>query len=170
MKKRSYFESLRGKITNRVLFIGIVPMLAIGIFAWLSLNQLTTSVSSELNKGEKVLLDKVVGGNLISISNQLSNQLDAFMLERISDAVTWSGAPVVVDAARVASVRHKAEGLTELAINDVEAKFENRKSLNISPKASNYLKQQIKQSKHFGEAFFTDINGFNVRSLGVGRE
>ena len=162
MKKRSYFESLRGKITNRVLFIGIVPMLAIGIFAWLSLNQLTSSVSSELNKGEKVLLDKVVGGNLISISNQLSNQLDAFMLERISDAVTWSGAPAVIDAAKGAARRHETEGLTELAISDIEAKFKSRKSLNISPRASNYLKQQIKQSKHFGEAFFTDINGFNV--------
>ncbi len=162
MKKRSYFESLRGKITNRVLFIGIVPMLAIGIFAWLSLNQLTSNVSAELKNGEKVLLDKVVGGNLISISNQLSNQLDAFMLERISDAVTWSGAPAVVDAAKAAAERHKTEGLTELSINDIEAKFKNTKSLNTSPKASNYLTQQISKSKHFGEAFFTDINGFNV--------
>lgn len=162
MKKRAYFESLRGKITNRVLFIGIVPMLAIGVFAWLSLNQLTSNVSSELNKAENVLLDKVVGGNLISISNQLSNQLDGFMLERISDAVTWSGAPAVVDAAKAAAERHKAEGLTELSINDIEAKFQNTKSLNISPKAGRYLTQQIKQSKHFGEAFFTDINGFNV--------
>ena len=162
MKKRSYFESLRGKITNRVLFIGIVPMLAIGVFAWVSLNQLTSNVSTELNKGEQVLLDKVVGGNLISISNQLSAQLDAFMLERISDAVTWAGAPAVVDAAKAAGKIHQTEGLTELPISDVEAKFKTRKSLNISPKASNYLKQQIKASKHFGEAFFTDANGFNV--------
>lgn len=162
MNKRSYFNSIRGKITNRVLFIGIVPMLVIGILAWLSLSQLTNNVRDELKGGERVLLDKVVGSNLISISSQLAAQIDAFMLERISDAISWSVAPVVLDAARAASVLHGQKGLNDLLIRDVEAKFTNEKSYNVSPKASAYLKTQISRSKHFGEAFFTDINGFNV--------
>jgi len=162
MKKRSYFQSLRGKITNRILFIGIVPILVIGSIGWFSLDQLTTEVSSKLNVTQTDLLDRVVGANLITVSNRLAEQLDTFMLERISDVVTWVSAPIVVEAAKAAAALHTREGLTTLDIDAVEAKFITRKSLNVSPKANIYLKAQIGRSKHFGEAFFTDRNGFNV--------
>lgn len=162
MNKRSYFRSIRGKITNRVLLVGIVPMLIIGVLAWLSLSQLTSNVSDELKDGEKILLDKVVGNNLISVSGQIAARIDAFMLERISDAISWSVAPAVLEAARAGAALHKKEGLNEMLIRDVEAKFTGEKSYNISPKANAYLKTQIIRSKHFGEAFFTDSNGFNV--------
>jgi len=162
MKKRSYFQSLRGKITNRILFIGIVPILVIGAIAWISLNQLTTSVGGKLQEAQTELLDRVVGANLIAVSGRLAEQLDTFMLERISDAVTWASAPIIVEAAKAAAVLHKKEGLTSLNISEVEAKFKTRKSLNVSPRANDYLKKQIKRSAHFGEAFFTDKNGFNV--------
>ena len=162
MSKRTYFRSIRGKITNRVLFIGIAPMLIIGVLAWLSLSQLTKDVQDELKQGEQVLLDEVVGSNLISTSSQLAAQIDAFMLERISDAISWSVAPAILEAARAAAILHRKEGLNEMLIRDVEARFTNEKSFNISPKANAYLKTQIDRSKHFGEAFFTDSNGFNV--------
>ncbi|MCZ6470632.1 MAG: HAMP domain-containing protein [Gammaproteobacteria bacterium] len=162
MKNRSYFQSLRGKITNRILFIGIVPILVIGSIGWFSLDQLTTEVSSKLNVTQTDLLDRVVGANLITVSNRLAEQLDTFMLERISDVVTWVSAPIVVEAAKAAAALHNREGLTTLDIDAVEAKFITRKSLNVSPKANSYLKAQIGRSKHFGEAFFTDRNGFNV--------
>ncbi len=162
MKKRSYFQSLRGKITNRILFIGIVPILVIGSIGWFSLDQLTTEVSRKLNVTQTDLLDRVVGANLITVSNRLAEQLDTFMLERISDVVTWVSAPIVVEAAKAAAALHTREGLTTLDIDAVEAKFITRKSLNVSPKANSYLKAQIGRSEHFGEAFFTDRNGFNV--------
>ena len=162
MKKRSYFQSLRGKITNRILFIGVVPILVIGAIAWISLNQLTTSVGGKLQEAQTELLDRVVGANLIAVSGRLAEQLDTFMLERISDAVTWASAPIIVEAAKAAAVLHKKEGLTSLNISEIEAKFKTRKSLNVSPRANDYLKKQIKRSAHFGEAFFTDKNGFNV--------
>ena len=162
MEKRSYFSSLRGKITNRILLIGIVPVLVIGLLAWVSLNRLTTEVSSKLEESQNVLLDRVVGANLISLSGRLAEQIDTFMLERISDAVTWASAPIIVDAAKAADKLHTAQGLTNLSIKDIEAKFKTRKSLNVSPVANDYLKKQINRSEHFGEAFFTDKNGFNV--------
>ena len=162
MKKRSYFQSLRGKITNRILFIGIVPILVIGSITWFSFNQLTTEVSSKLNIAQTEMLDRVVGANLISVSNRIAEQLDTFMLERIADVATWVSAPIVIEAARAAANRHKQEGLVDLNITAIEAQFKTSKSLNVSPRADNYLKQQIASSKHFGEAFFTDENGFNV--------
>ena len=162
MKKRSYFQSLRGKITNRILFIGIVPILVIGAIAWISLNQLTTSVGGKLQEAQTELLDRVVGANLIEVSSRLAEQLDTFMLERISDAVTWASAPIIVEAAKAAALVHKKGGLTDLNIKQIEAKFKTRKSLNVSPQANDYLKRQINRSEYFGEAFFTDRNGFNV--------
>jgi methyl-accepting chemotaxis protein PixJ len=162
MKKRSYFQSLRGKITNRVLIIGILPILVIGSITWFSLNQLTSEVGGKLKVAQTEMLDRVVGANLITVSGQIAEQLDTFMLERISDVVTWVSAPVIVEAAKIAAARHKKEGLTSLAIATIEARFKTSKSLNVSPRANNYLIQQIARSEHFGEAFFTDENGFNV--------
>ena len=108
------------------------------------------------------MLDRVVGANLIAVSGQIAEQLDTFMLERISDVVTWVSAPIIVEAAKIAAARHKKEGLSSLEIAAIEAQFKTSKSLNVSPRADNYLIQQIARSEHFGEAFFTDENGFNV--------
>ncbi|MFT5112315.1 MAG: hypothetical protein ACI8P9_001639 [Parasphingorhabdus sp.] len=34
MGKRPYFRSLRGKITNRALFIGLAPVAIVGVISW----------------------------------------------------------------------------------------------------------------------------------------
>ena len=49
MDKRPYSKSLRGKITNRTIFIGIVPVLMVGAFSWFSLNQLTSNANIQLD-------------------------------------------------------------------------------------------------------------------------
>ncbi len=90
MEVRPYSKSLRGKITNRTLFIGIAPVLMVGIFSWFSLNQLTTSANEQLDNSRAELLDSVVGNNLSTTSARIVNQLDTFMLERISDVVDWA--------------------------------------------------------------------------------
>jgi HAMP domain-containing protein len=159
---RPYFRSLRGKITNRVLLIGILPILVVGSIAWFSLNQLTTDVSRQLQQSHNDLLDKVVGANLTAISKSVVQQLDSFMLERISDVVVWASAPTVVEATKTAAVLHQNQGLVELGIDDIEARFQDRKSMNVSPEANRYLIKQIERSQHFGEVFFTDSNGFNT--------
>ncbi|MFT5112314.1 MAG: methyl-accepting chemotaxis protein PixJ [Parasphingorhabdus sp.] len=83
-------------------------------------------------------------------------------MERISDAVVWASAPVVIEAARRAASAHEDAGLSVLSIDDVEARFQERKSLDVSPSANAYLTQQVERSQHFGEIFFTDKNGFNA--------
>ena len=162
MEKRPYSKSLRGKITNRTLFIGILPVLLVGVFAWFSLNQLTSSANTQLDKSRNELLDSVVGNNLSTTSARIVSQLDAFMLERISDVVVWASAPIILQAAKAAAEAHKKVGLVDLSIADIEARFKQRKSLNVSPAANRFLIQQIRRSSHFGEVFFTDKNGFNT--------
>jgi twitching motility protein PilJ len=162
MEKRPYSKSLRGKITNRTLFIGILPVLLVGAFAWFSLNQLTSSANQQLDKSRGELLDSVVGSNLSTTSARIVSQLDAFMLERISDVVVWASAPIILQAAKSAAEAHQKLGLVELPIDEIEAKFKKRKSLKVSPAADRFLIQQIRRSTHFGEVFFTDKNGFNT--------
>ena len=162
MEKRSYSKSLRGKITNRTLLIGIVPILLVGTFSWFSLTQLTSNANQQLDNSRRELLDSVVGNNLSSTAGRIVDQLDTFMLERISDVVVWASAPITLEAARLAAAAHEKAGLVKLTIPDVESKFKSRKSLNVSPAANRYLIQQIRRSPHFGEVFFTDRYGFNT--------
>jgi len=162
MEKRPYSKSLRGKITNRTLLIGIVPILLVGAFSWYSLTQLTSNASRQLDNSQRELLDTVVGANLSTTAARIVSQLDSFMLERISDAVVWASAPIILEAAKAAAAEHRKAGLVELSIADVEARFKERKSLNVSPAANRYLIQQIRRSPHFGEVFFTDRYGFNT--------
>lgn len=162
MEVRPYSKSLRGKITNRTLFVGIVPVLLVGIFSWFSLNQLTTSANEQLDNSRAELLDSVVGNNLSATSARIVNQLDTFMLERISDVVVWASAPIILQAAKSAAAAHEKAGFIDKEIDEIEALFKTRKSLNISPTANRYLIQQIRRSSHFGEVFFTDKHGFNT--------
>ncbi len=162
MEVRPYSKSLRGKITNRTLFIGIAPVLMVGIFSWFSLNQLTTSANGQLDNSRVELLDSVVGNNLSTTSARIVNQLDTFMLERISDVVVWASAPIILQAAKSAAAAHQKAGLVDKEIDEIEALFKTRKSLNVSPTANRFLIQQIRRSSHFGEVFFTDKHGFNT--------
>jgi len=162
MEKRPYSKSLRGKITNRTLFIGIFPVLLVGAFSWFSLTQLISSANQQLDRSRAELLDSVVGKNLSTTSARIVNQLDSFMLERISDVVVWASAPIIIQAARRAAEEHQRLGFDKMSIDEVEARFTDRKSLNISPAANRYLIQQIHRSSHFGEVFFTDRFGFNT--------
>jgi HAMP domain-containing protein len=162
MAKRSYFNSLRGKITNRALVLGILPIVLIGILAYLGLSRLIQEADQGLEESRSELLDKVVGANLSATANRVVQQLDGFMLERISDAVTWASAPAVISAAREAAAVHNERGLPDLSIDEVEAQFETQKSLNLYPVTDKYLRTQIANSLHFGEVFITDEFGFNV--------
>lgn len=167
MNTRPYFKSLRGKLTNASLIIGLVPVALVGAMAWYSLDQLTRSASEQVDNSSRELLDTVVGRNLSGTAARIAERLDTFMRERMSDVVAWASTPVVIDAARKAAETHRAAGLTELSINDVEARFSDRKSLDVSPQANSYLSRQIEGSTHFGEVFITDANGFNAALTGA---
>lgn len=162
MAKRSYFNSLRGKITNRALILGIVPIVLVGLLAYTGLSRLIQEADRGLEESRAELLDKVVGANLSATANRVVQQLDGFMLERISDAVTWASAPNVINAAREAAALHAERGIANLPIEEVEAQFQSEKSLNLFPATDKYLRTQIANSLHFGEVFITDEFGYNV--------
>ena len=162
MQKRSYFTSLRGKIINRALLLGVLPIVLIGAVAYQGLSQLINDADNGLNQSRAEMLDKVVGTNLSATANSIVQQLDRFLLERIGDAVTWASAPNVVAATRNAAAAHRDRGLLGLSIEEIEDQFEDAKSLGLFPITDLYLAQQIANSPHFGEVFVTDEYGYNL--------
>lgn len=162
MAKRGYFNSLRGKITNRALILGIVPIALMGLLSYNSLSGLIEEVDEGLDNSRSEMLDQVVGANLSATSRRIVQQLDGFMLERIADVVTWASAPNVVEAARNAAGFHRSRDFPTMSIDEVEALFEDQKSLGLFTATDRYLSGQIESSLHFGEVFITDENGYNV--------
>lgn len=160
--QRPFFKSLRGKLTVQTLLVGLVPMVVVGALAYQTLATLTEDVGALLASSREQLTQDVVGANLSNTSAQIASRIDLFLRERISDALVWSTAPVVIDAARDARAKHIAAALDDLNIDQVEARFTDQKSMGVSPRADAYLKQQIALSPHFREVFFTDAKGFNV--------
>ena len=162
MIERPYRRSLRGKIINRALVIGLLPLLILGAVGYFGLTNLLNTTQQGINVSRDRMLDEVVGANLTSTARNIAGQLDTFLLERISDAVSWATAPTVISAARNAAADHLERGITGLDIDSVENLFSDRKSLGLYPDADNYLRAQVEDSIHFGEIFFTDVNGYNV--------
>lgn len=163
MKKRSYFSSLRGKITNRSLLIGLLPIIMIGWSSFYGLQHLTDDATTRLKAGEAELLERVIGANMRATAKRTVQQLDGFLLERIADVKLWANTSIVISASQQAAAEHESIGLHELSIDEVEARFDgDNKSLLISPLATSYIIRQVEDSQHFGEIFFTDRYGFNA--------
>ena len=164
MEQRPFFKSISGKIATVVLVVSLAPLLVLGGSAVASMLSLRSSADDSLASSRDELANAVVGSNLASESSLVARELDIFMRERISDAKVWASDPTVVDAARSGAALAAEEGLIGLDIDTIEARFDDdtERALPIPADSSRYLQDQIAASPHFGEAFFTDVNGFNV--------
>ncbi|MDH3451754.1 MAG: HAMP domain-containing protein [Gammaproteobacteria bacterium] len=162
MNKRPFSKSLHGKLTLQTLIVGLVPVVIVGLIAYQSLSELTQTADERLEQSRVELARDVVGVNLSTTANRIAQQLDVFLRERILDAMVWAKAPNVVQAAKGAAAEHDKRGLGNATISDLEDKFRAVKSLDLFPETNAFLKDQIALSPHFGEVFFTDLNGFNV--------
>ncbi len=97
---------------------------------------------------------------------QLSENIDEFLLKRITEVRSWAASPVVVTAVKKVRAAHAKEGFDSLGVRQLEGKFRTRKSLGLAPDARMFLGEQIRRSRDFAGAFFTDAKGFNVALSG----
>ena len=89
----------------------------------------------------------------LKASMLLSRQLDEFMRERIADVQGWTSSPTVISAARQAHAVHEKSGLLARSVEELEAKFQIRKSLGRFPIADSYLRTELARSRHFDRCF-----------------
>ena len=151
--------SVRAALARRFAAFGIVAALvacAVGYaVAW--------SWSTSLGRDLANVLAGFEGDSAeATTSALLSRQLDEFMRERIADVQGWASGPTIISAARQAHSVHEKSGLLSLSVEDIEKRFQIRKSLGRFPIADDYLRAEIARSKHFDRILFTDRNAFNV--------
>ena len=151
--------SVRARLARRFAAIGIGTALAACAIAYAVTWQWSGSVGRDLAK----LVSGFEGeSSEAKVSALLSRQLDEFMRERIADVQGWALGPTVISAARQAHSVHEKSGLLALTVEEIEEKFQIRKSLGRFPIADSYLRAEIARSKHFDRILFTDRNGYNV--------
>ena len=151
--------NVRGQLARRIAVTAIGVALALGAVAFAVTWKWSGSVGDDLT----TLLAALEGETPeLRVSTVLARQLDEFMRERIDDVQGWASGPAVVSAARQAHSVHEQSGLLSLTVEDLEQKFQIRKSLGRFPIADSYLRAEIARSRHFDRILFTDRNGYNV--------
>ena len=151
--------SVRSRLARRFAAFGIGTALAACVIAYAVTWQWSGSVGRDL---QKVLAGLQGASAEMKASMLLSRQLDEFMRERIADVQGWASSPTVISAARQAHSVHEKSGLLALSVEEIEEKFQIRKSLGRFPIADSYLRAELARSRHFDRVLFTDRNGYNV--------
>ena len=153
-------RSVRGRFARGFAGFGIAGVLAAtamgAVAVW--------SMGGSLGRDHLAALDEVRAKEGLEriASRVIARALDDFMRERIVDVRSWASAPVVVAAARQAHAAHRQAGLLDLEAQEVEGKFEVRKSLGRFPVAASWLREEVYRSAHFDRVLLTDRNGYNV--------
>ena len=155
-------RSLRTQFVSHALLSIGLPVVLSGAIAFFFLTYHLEIIETSFTRSREALTHDIAGTDLRAQAENAARQLDTFLIERMVEAKAWASAPLVVEAAIAAHVRHAAEGLTEASIDAVEGRFRIEKSLGSAPHADTYLRQQIAASPYFAEVFFTDRNGYNV--------
>jgi methyl-accepting chemotaxis protein len=168
--KQASSASIRFKLTAQLLLVGIVPLLIVGAVGYMMMARSADLFSRGLDGSVHAMERQVVGANLTRAAEDLASQIDAYIEERVKDVTIWASDPLVIEAAIRADAIRRQRGwpaypeiaTDEKAIAVIEEEMKATRTLDALPRATEYLKDQLAQSKVFREVFFTDKNGYNV--------
>ncbi len=160
--QRRRSSSLRMQLVSNVLFSVALPILLTGGLAFLLLTYHLDIIETSFSRSRSALTDDIARMDMVARATNVTGQIDTFLIGRISEAKAWASSGTVVGAAQAAHARHRAEGFTNMSVEEIENRFRVRKTLNLAPEADAFLRQQVAASPYFAEVFFTDRNGFNV--------
>ncbi len=133
-KERSFFKSLRGKITVQMLLVSLIPIIIIGMLVNFSMSGAEDKASDSVDESRTTLEKDTIGTQLAERARQMSNTMETWMSSRSAQARAYAVAPV---AAAVAVDPNETY---------VEA-------------ANNYLAEQLSINPYFIFAAITDIDG-----------
>jgi methyl-accepting chemotaxis protein len=145
-----------------MLLVGLAPLVVLGALGYVVLRRSGDAFDRNLQDTAQL--------TLTNAAKDLAGQLDVYMEERVRDVLTWASDPLIVDAAvraDAAARQHGWPGYPVIAsqsdtIKRIESEMAGVRSLNPLPGATQYLKDQVAQTKVFREVFFTDRSGYNA--------
>jgi methyl-accepting chemotaxis protein len=136
-----------------VLGIGAVSFVVLGFIAW--------PVSQWLSKDERASVDR----ELSDAVARAALRVDRYLGEHERLISVLASSPSVVDAARIATERSRREGLPGRPVAEVEARFDERRSLDVDSRLRSYLRQ-LRSAADIAEIILTDAHGFNAVTTG----
>ena len=160
--RRTRGTGIRAKLTAQMLLVGLAPLVVLGALGYVVLRRSGEAFDRNLRNTAQL--------TLTNAAKDLAGQLDVYMEERVRDVLTWASDPLIIDAATradAAARQHGWPGYPAIAsqpdtIKRIETEMTGVRSLNPLPGATQYLKDQVGQTKVFREVFFTDKSGYNA--------
>lgn len=138
------------KLRRTVLLIGApVAVVVIGLITFLT----TRSTTAEL--------ERRIADGLVADALRASTVVSQYLTERRGDIQLLARMPEVVSAARTAGDDVERRGLTRLAVDELERRFESSRALGGAADLRDYL-IEFRDRSDFAELFFTERNGFNA--------
>ncbi|MBT4512448.1 MAG: HAMP domain-containing protein [Chloroflexi bacterium] len=102
-KNRSFFKSLRGKLSLQMLLISLIPIIIIGLLVNLSMSDAENQASDSVDEARVALESDTIGAHLAKQAKQMSNTMETWMSARSAQARAYAVSPVVTTVAADAS-------------------------------------------------------------------
>ena len=146
-------EAKRTFHTRLVLVIGAVSLVGLGVIA--------LPVWQWLDRDQRARVD----GQLTDAATRAALRVDRYLGDHERLVSMLASSPSVVDAARAAGVRARAQGLPSLPSEELEARFDERRSLDVDLRLRAYLRQ-LRSTGDIAEIILTDAHGLNAVTTG----
>jgi methyl-accepting chemotaxis protein len=146
-------EAKRTFHTRLVLGIGAISLVGLALIAW--------PVSQWLGRDERARVD----GQLAGAATRAAARVDRYLGDHERLVLVLASSPSLVDAARAAGDRARREGLVNRPADELEVRFEERRSLDVDGRLRAYLRQ-LRSTGDIAEIIVTDANGFNAVTTG----
>jgi methyl-accepting chemotaxis protein len=146
-------EAKRTFHTRLVLGIGAISLVGLALIAW--------PVSQWLTRDERARVD----GHLADAATRAAARVDRYLGEHERLVLVLASSPSLIDAARAASDRARREGLINRSADELEARFDERRSLDVDSRLRAYLRQ-LRSTGDIAEIILTDVNGLNAVTTG----
>ncbi len=89
--QRSFFKSLRGKISIQMLLVSLLPILIIGAVVYTSMLRAENKASDSVDDSRAVLANDTIGKTKARMAWVLSLELETWAAERVAEVKSWSG-------------------------------------------------------------------------------
>ena len=146
-------EAKRTFHTRLVLGIGAVSLVGLALIAW--------PVSQWLGRDERARVD----GQLADAATRGAARVDRYLGDHERLVLVLASSPSLVDAARLAADRARRDGLVNRPPEELEARFDERRSLDVDGRLRAYLRQ-LRSTGDIAEIIVTDANGLNAVTTG----
>ena len=171
MKQRSFFKSLRGKLTWQVLIVGLLPIFIIGAVSFFTSGYTLDNAKTSLEESQQQLTKDVVGVKIADAAQTIITQIDQFMLARMNEVKVLASSPDIADTAQAGYLQAENMGLSTASIDFIEGMAPDPSSgrynsLATDPATDAYLEKQASLSQSFGDLFLTDAHGYNISVTG----